>query len=307
MTPPSCVGSVAPLVQVMPSGEVRLTPFMPTCANRLPDQAMPVSPQAESVTGVHVTASGDASVLSPTTTYLLPVQVTARSGLVVPAVRAVQVSPSGDAESLNELSEGFATAITAGLMMVYAVLVLLFGTFLQPITILFSLPLSIGGAIAALLLTGKQLTTPVWIGILMLMGIVTKNAIMLVEFAVESIREGNKRDFAIIDAGIKRARPIVMTTIAMAAGMMPSALAFGAGGEFRSPMALAVIGGLVFSTLLSLVFVPAMFILMDDLGALIWRFGRKLLANSGENEPASGDHTGGHKPPPIVAHSPAAE
>src|SRR6266403_1875322 len=107
--------------------------------------------------------------------------------------KGVKVSPSGDAESLNELSEGFATAITAGLMMVYAVLVLLFGTFLQPITILFSLPLSIGGAIVALLLTGKQLTTPVWIGILMLMGIVTKNAIMLVEFAVEAVREGKPR------------------------------------------------------------------------------------------------------------------
>src|SRR5471032_1389619 len=131
--------------------------------------------------------------------------------------KGVKVSPSGDAESLNELSQGFATAITAGLMMVYAVLVLLFGTFLQPITILFSLPLSIGGAIAALLLTGKQLTTPVWIGMLMLMGIVTKNAIMLVEFAVESIREGRPRDEAIIDAGMKRARPIVMTTIALAA------------------------------------------------------------------------------------------
>jgi len=204
--------------------------------------------------------------------------------------KGVKVSPSGDAESLNELSEGFATAITAGLMMVYAVLVLLFGTFLQPITILFSLPLSIGGAIAALLLTGKQLTTPVWIGILMLMGIVTKNAIMLVEFAVEAIREGKRRDEAIIDAGMKRARPIVMTTIAMAAGMMPSALAFGAGGEFRSPMALAVIGGLVFSTVLSLVFVPAMFMMMDDLGAFIWRFGKLLLASHAETEPASHDH-----------------
>ena len=196
----------------------------------------------------------------------------------------VKVSPSGDAESLNELSAGFATAITSGLMMVYAVLVLLFGTFLQPITILFSLPLSIGGAIAALLLTGKQLTTPVWIGILMLMGIVTKNAIMLVEFAVESIRAGVPRDEAIVDAGLKRARPIVMTTIAMAAGMMPSALAFGAGGEFRSPMALAVIGGLVFSTVLSLVFVPAMFMMMDDLGNLSWRFGKKLLASEAEAE-----------------------
>jgi hydrophobe/amphiphile efflux-1 (HAE1) family protein len=216
--------------------------------------------------------------------------------------KGVKVSPSGDAESLNELSEGFATAITAGLMMVYAVLVLLFGTFLQPITILFSLPLSIGGAIAALLVTGKQLTTPVWIGILMLMGIVTKNAIMLVEFAVESIREGKTREEAIIDAGMKRARPIVMTTIAMAAGMMPSALAFGAGGEFRSPMALAVIGGLVFSTILSLVFVPAMFMVMDDIGAVIWRFARRLVTSNKSDEQQPSDQKS-----PAVWHSPAAE
>src|SRR5579863_8828094 len=222
--------------------------------------------------------------------------------------KSVKVGPSGDAESLNELSEGFATAITAGLMMVYAVLVLLFGTFLQPITILFSLPLSIGGAIAALLVTGKQLTTPVWIGILMLMGIVTKNAIMLVEFAVESIRAGKTREDAIIDAGMKRARPIVMTTIAMAAGMMPSALAFGAGGEFRSPMALAVIGGLVFSTVLSLVFVPAMFMMMDDIGALIWRFGKKLLASTdGGEHAAAAEHGRERQPPPAIVHSPAAE
>jgi multidrug efflux pump subunit AcrB len=196
-------------------------------------------------------------------------------------------------------------------MMVYAVLVLLFGTFLQPITILFSLPLSIGGAIAALLLTGKQLTTPVWIGILMLMGIVTKNAIMLVEFAVESIREGKPRDEAIIDAGMKRARPIIMTTIAMVAGMMPSALAFGDGGEFRSPMALAVIGGLLFSTVLSLVFVPAMFIVMDDIGSLIWHFGKKLVVNSADDEhDGHGDgHHAASKPPaaPAIVHSPAAE
>ncbi len=144
----------------------------------------------------------------------------------------------------------------------------------------------------------------------MLMGIVTKNAIMLVEFAVESIREGIPRDEAIIDAGRKRARPIVMTTIAMAAGMMPSALAFGAGGEFRSPMALAVIGGLVFSTMLSLVFVPAMFMMMDDLGAFIWRFGKMLLASHGEDAHPAADH-GDHKPdhkdppaPPTIVHSP---
>ena len=110
-------------------------------------------------------------------------------------------------------------------IMVYAVLVILFGTFLQPVTILFSLPLSIGGAIAALLLTGHQLTIPVWIGVLMLMGIVTKNAIMLVEFSIGSIRKGMDRDAAIVDAGQKRARPIIMTTIAMVAGMVPSASA----------------------------------------------------------------------------------
>jgi multidrug efflux pump subunit AcrB len=217
--------------------------------------------------------------------------------------KGVRVSPSGDAESLNELSAGFATAITAGLMMVYAVLVLLFGTFLQPITILFSLPLSIGGAIVALLVTGKQLTTPVWIGILMLMGIVTKNAIMLVEFAVESVRAGKTREDAIIDAGLKRARPIVMTTVAMVAGMVPSALAFGAGGEFRSPMALAVIGGLVFSTVLSLVFVPAMFMLMDDIGALIWRFASQLITPHHRD----GEQTGDHETKPVALRPPAAE
>jgi multidrug efflux pump subunit AcrB len=193
--------------------------------------------------------------------------------------------------------------MATGLMMVYAVLVLLFGTFLQPITILFSLPLSIGGAIAALAISGKQITIPVWIGILMLMGIVTKNAIMLVEFAIESIHAGKPREEAMIDAGMKRARPIVMTTIAMVAGMMPSALAFGAGGEFRSPMALAVIGGLIFSTVLSLVFVPAMFMVMDDFGSLIWRFGKKLIVSSKDS-----DHGGDHheKPPAQQPASPPA-
>jgi hypothetical protein len=121
------------------------------------------------------------------------------------------------------------------------------------------------------------------------MGIVTKNAIMLVEFAIESIHAGKPRDEAMIDAGMKRARPIVMTTIAMAAGMMPSALAVGAGGEFRSPMALAVIGGLIFSTILSLVFVPAMFMVMDDFGALIWRFAKRLIVHS-EDAVVAGHH-----------------
>lgn len=222
--------------------------------------------------------------------------------------KGVTVSEGGDAESQKELADGFTTTMATGLMMVYAVLVLLFGTFLQPLTILFSLPLSIGGAVLALLLTGKQLTIPVYIGILMLLGIVTKNAIMLVEFAIEAVHAGQPREAAMIDAGMKRARPIVMTTIAMVAGMMPSALAVGAGGEFRSPMALAVIGGLLFSTVLSLVFVPAMYMVMDDAGSLIWRFGKKLVVSSPE-----ADHDDSHHPPaqaPPVRRkivSPAAE
>jgi hydrophobe/amphiphile efflux-1 (HAE1) family protein len=208
----------------------------------------------------------------------------------------VSLQQSGDAENLAELGPSLAGVMIIGMMMVYAVLVILFGTFLQPITILFSLPLSIGGAIAALLLTGHQLTIPVWIGVLMLMGIVTKNAIMLVEFSIESIRRGMNRDAAVVDAGQKRARPIIMTTIAMVAGMVPSALSFGAGGEIRSPMALAVIGGLIFSTVLSLIFVPAMFAMMDDFSVFCWRIGKRFIASSDET---------GHRPDAPPRPSPA--
>ncbi len=172
---------------------------------------------------------------------------------------------------MDELSSGFAEAMRNGLIMVYVVLVLLFASFLQPITILFSLPLSIGGAILALLVTGRPLSMPVIIGILMLMGIVTKNAIMLVDFSVVAIQHGMERTAAVVEAGKKRARPIIMTTIAMVAGMLPSALGIGAGGEFRSPMAIAVIGGLVVSTFLSLLFVPAFFAVMDDLRLALLR------------------------------------
>lgn len=185
--------------------------------------------------------------------------------------KGITLKQFGDAEVMTEVFESFAVAMGAGIMMVYAVLVLLFSSFLQPITILFSLPLSIGGAIVALALTGNPISLPVVIGILMLMGIVTKNAIMLVDFAVEEIRSGVPRLEAIVDAGRKRARPIIMTTIAMIGGMTPLALALDSGGEFRAPMAIAVIGGLASSTLLSLIFVPAVFVLIDDLASFIWR------------------------------------
>jgi multidrug efflux pump subunit AcrB len=180
--------------------------------------------------------------------------------------------------------------------MVYAVLVLLFGSFLQPITILFSLPLSIGGAIVALAITGQPISLPVVIGILMLMGIVTKNAIMLVDFAIEEMGRGVPRALAIVDAGRKRARPIIMTTIAMIGGMLPSAIGSGSGGEFRAPMAIAVIGGLASSTMLSLVFVPAVFAVMDDVGKAIWRFFGRFIGPTDESEtqaaaPAPSPHT----------------
>ena len=150
----------------------------------------------------------------------------------------------------------------AGALLVYVVLVLLFHNFVTPISILLSLPLAIGGAILALYATGNAIGMAVVIGFLMLMGIVTKNAIMLVEFAVQAMDEGAAKRDAILDAVHKRARPIIMTTIAMAAGMLPSAISTAEGSEFRSPMAIAVIGGLLLSTLLSLLFVPSLFSLL---------------------------------------------
>ena len=213
--------------------------------------------------------------------------------LALPAAKGlpagVELKQFGDAEIMGEVFAGFAAAMSAGIMMVYAVLVLLFGSFLQPVTILFSLPLSIGGAIVALAVAGQSISLPVVIGILMLMGIVTKNAIMLVDFAIESMHRGTPRTEAIVDAGRKRARPIVMTTIAMVAGMLPADVGLDSGGEFRAPMSVAVIGGLLSSTLLSLVFVPAVFAVMDDIGRLVWHVFSRFVGPTEEDvEPAAG-------------------
>jgi hydrophobe/amphiphile efflux-1 (HAE1) family protein len=188
---------------------------------------------------------------------------------------SVSLQPSGDAEIQDEVANGFIGAMGTGVLIVLGLLILLFGSVFQPVTILLSLPLSFGGVALSLLVTDNPISMPVYIGLLMLMGIVTKNAIMLVDFAIEEIARGVERREAIIDAGRKRARPIIMTTLAMAAGMLPSAFALGDGGEFRAPMAIAVIGGLLVSTLLSLVFVPSFFTVMDDVGYLMQRiFGR---------------------------------
>ena len=176
----------------------------------------------------------------------------------------VRLQNGGDAEIMGEVFASFATAMGTGLLMVLAVLVLLFGGIFQPMTILLSLPFSLGGVILALQLTDEPISMPVVIGLLMLIGIVAKNAIMLVDFAVEARLRGLPRRQALIESGRKRARPIVMTSIAMIAGMLPSAFGLGDGGEFRAPMAIGVIGGLAVSTILSLIFVPAFYLVMDD-------------------------------------------
>ncbi|MFC3075435.1 efflux RND transporter permease subunit [Shinella pollutisoli] len=188
---------------------------------------------------------------------------------------SVQFAESGDAEIQAEMQQSFGNAMLLGLLLVLMVLILLFKDVIQPFTILLSLPLAIGGVAAGLILTQNSLSMPVLIGILMLMGIVTKNAILLVDFAIEMRRHGMERVAAMIEAGRKRARPIVMTSIAMSAGMLPSALGVGEGGSFRSPMAIAVIGGIIVSTVLSLVVVPSFFLIMDDVSRFFaWAFGR---------------------------------
>jgi hydrophobic/amphiphilic exporter-1 (mainly G- bacteria), HAE1 family len=189
--------------------------------------------------------------------------------------KSVRVAESGDSEIQGEVFSEFGKAAGLGVVLMLVVLVLLLGNVFQPFAILLSLPLSIGGVVLALLISGNAFSMPVVIGMLMLIGIVAKNAIMLIDFAVERKRHGMTRLDAIVDAGRKRARPIVMTTIAMGAGMLPSAFGIGEGGSFRAPMAIAVIGGLIAATFLSLVFVPSFFIVMDDLARLTsWVFSR---------------------------------
>ncbi len=195
-------------------------------------------------------------------------------------VRLVEV---GQAEFMTELFSNFLLAIAAGVLMVFAVLVLLFQRVFQPITILAALPLSVGGAVIALMLVGKSFSMPAVIGFLMLMGIVGKNSILLVDFAIEEIQAGKDRVEALIEAGHKRARPIIMTTVAMVAGMVPVAISI---EEFRVPMGVAVIGGLLTSTVLTLLIVPAVFTLVDDVERWFGPRFRRLLTSS-ETETAA--------------------
>ena len=181
-----------------------------------------------------------------------------------PGVRQAQ---TGDAEAMADLFGGIAAAMLSGIGLIYAVLVLLFRSFFKPITIISALPLTLLGAFLALKLTGLATTLPVLIGLLMLLGLAAKNSILLVEFAIEDERAGQSQREAILNACRQRARPIVMTSVAMAAGMLPTALGLGEGASFRQPMAVAVIGGLVSSTVLSLVLVPVVYELIDSIDA----------------------------------------
>ena len=194
----------------------------------------------------------------------------------LPAIRdlpaGVKQIEIGDAEIMGELFASFGLAMLTGVLCIYIVLVLLFKDVLHPVTILAALPLSLGGAFVALLVTGKAFSMPSLIGLIMMMGVATKNSILLVEYAIVARRGGMKRLEALLDACHKRARPIIMTTIAMGAGMLPIAIGTGAADpSFRSPMAIAVIGGLITSTFLSLLVIPVVFTYLDDLAHLIAR------------------------------------
>jgi HAE1 family hydrophobic/amphiphilic exporter-1 len=196
----------------------------------------------------------------------------------------VSLLTGGDTEENAEMTEQFGGVMIWGILLIYAVLVLLFRDFFQPVTIMTALPLSIGGAFVGLLFAQQPLSLFVFIGFLMLMGIVTKNSILLVDFAIERMREGVLREDALMEAGMKRARPIIMTTIAMSAGMLPAAMGWGVDGALRQGMGVAVIGGLILSTVLSLIFVPSVFVLIDRFESVVkpW-FGRLLATNPREH------------------------
>ncbi|HEX5265002.1 MAG TPA: efflux RND transporter permease subunit [Phenylobacterium sp.] len=176
----------------------------------------------------------------------------------------VRPAAIGNQEAMAELFGGFLLAIFAGVSMIFGVLVLLFRSFFKPAVILSALPLAVGGAFLGLLTFHLSLSIPSLIGFLMLLGLAAKNSILLVEYAIERERDGMTQHDAIIEACRERARPIIMTTMAMAAGMLPTALALEKGAEFRQPMAVAVIGGLITSTVLSLVLVPVVYEFIDD-------------------------------------------
>ena len=183
-----------------------------------------------------------------------------------------RVDFGGEQKNFAETTGYVIESLTLAIVFVYLILASQFGSFLQPLAIMLSLPLSIVGVLVALMLTGDTLNILSMIGVIMLMGLVTKNAILLVDFANKARERGATRRQALIEAGEIRFRPIIMTTCAMIFGMVPTALALGQGGEFRAPMARAVIGGLITSTMLTLIVVPVVYTYFDDVGARVIAF-----------------------------------
>jgi HAE1 family hydrophobic/amphiphilic exporter-1 len=183
---------------------------------------------------------------------------------------------TGDVQNLNDTKGYVAEALVLAVIFIYLILASLFGSFIQPLSIMLALPLSFIGVALGLLLTKGNLNVMSMIGIIMLMGLVTKNGILLVDFTNQEREHGRDRESAILAAARTRLRPIIMTTVAMIFGMLPLALAIGAGAEVRAPMARAVIGGLITSTLLTLFVVPVMYTILDD--AASWVSNRRRVA-----------------------------
>lgn len=171
---------------------------------------------------------------------------------------------AGDAEIMQEIFGRFGTALALAIMCIYAILVLLYNNFLHPLTIMVALPLSLGGALLGLLIAQKALGLYALIGIVLLMGIVTKNSILLVDYTLINLEEGKTQRQALLEAGLSRLRPILMTSLATVAGTIPLAIGLGAGAEVRSPMGIAIMGGFTTSTLLTLVVVPVLFTYIDN-------------------------------------------
>ncbi|MGB3402899.1 MAG: efflux RND transporter permease subunit [Microcoleaceae cyanobacterium] len=176
----------------------------------------------------------------------------------------VRQQSDGNADIMIEVFTRFLTALGLAVLGIYAILVLLYNNFIIPLTILMALPLSLGGALLALLLTQKELGLFALIGIVLLMGLVTKNAILLVDSSLSNQKAGMPQFHSVVNAGVSRLRPILMTTLSTIAGMTPIALEWGAGAQTRSPMAIAVIGGMTTSTLLTLIVVPVWFTYVDS-------------------------------------------
>ena len=200
--------------------------------------------------------------------------------LALPSVKnlppGVSQATVGDAEAMGDLFASFSVAMLTGVACIYIVLVLLFHNFVQPVSILGALLLAIPGAFLALFITRTAISMPSMIGLIMLMGVATKNSILLIEYAIMAQRDrGMTRTEALLDACHKRARPIVMTTIAMGAGMLPIALGFGTDPSFRAPMAIVVIGGLITSTFISLLVIPVIFSVIDDVMQWLRRVTRR--------------------------------